>query len=329
MKIAFLIIGFNSPSSRYRVLQYLPILNKRGYISTAYQIPTNFLERINLFKKLKNFDIVFLQKKLLTSFWLYLLRKYSRTLIYDFDDAIMFRDSNKNNHFSISRMKKFLKTVKNADIVIAGNKYLESFAIKENPRTIVIPTSIDMNRYIEKPASASSENLTLGWVGSSSTLLYLERMKCVWDKIYESYPFVRLKIVADRFFDSEKMPIIKKKWNYEDEIKDLHTFDIGLMPLTDDPWSRGKCGFKLLQCMAVGVPVICSPVGVNEEIVIDGENGFCANDESEWLEKIRYLIENDELRCRMGIKARETVIKRYSLKVNVEKLIDILNGLKV
>lgn len=325
MKIAFLVTRIEKPGSRYRVLQYIPILKKEGYKADVFVIPKNLRSRSQLFRKMRDFDIVFLYKKLLNFVELHLLRKNSKHLIYDFDDAVMFRDSKHNHQVSGSRMTKFIRTIKNADVVIAGNEYLKMFSVKENPKTFVIPTSIDINRYTEKPKDKESNSLIIGWIGSKSTLFYLENMKYVWDKIFELFPFVSLKIIADTFFDCLKMPVIKKPWSYEDEIEDLHTFDIGLMPLTDDPWSRGKCGFKLLQYMAVGIPPVCSPIGTNRDIVNDGKNGFWAMEEHEWIKKIGYLIKNPELRLQMGEKARETVIKNFSADLNIKKLIHLFS----
>lgn len=327
MKIAFLVTRVDKPSARYRVLQYIPLLGKEGYITEVYTIPKNPLERLKLFAKMKDFDIVFLQKKLFNAVEFYVLRKNSKKLIYDFDDAVMFKDSKNTKQFSKGRMKGFVMTIKNADMVIAGNQYLKSFAIKENAETHIIPTPIDMNRYTEKPLTASSDSLMLGWIGSSATLFYLERMKNVWDAIYDMFPRIKLKIVADKFFDCEKMPVIKKQWKYEDEINDLHSFDIGIMPLTDDTWSRGKCGFKLLQYMAVGVPSICSPVGVNKYIITDNTNGFWASNDQEWISKVSILIEDCQLRRRLGETARKTVTDHYSTKLTNKKMIEILRSL--
>lgn len=323
MNIAFLATRIEKPSFRYRVLQYIPFLEKEGYKCEVNVIPKTVWARIKLFRRMKNFDIVFLQKKLFNAVEWSFLRKNARKLIYDFDDAVMFRESNNKNLFSDRRMNSFIRTVKDSDIVIAGNEYLKDLAIKENKKTFVIPTSVDMNRYTEKPLMASSDSVILGWIGSSSTLFYLERMKNVWDSLYKLFPNIKLKIVADKFFDCENMPVIKKQWSYEGEIQDLHTFDIGIMPLTDDPWSRGKCGFKLLQCMAVGIPVVCSPVGVNKDIVTDGINGFLADRDEEWIEKIGILIKNDKLRLQMGKMARETVLAHYSVNIAIRQLIEI------
>jgi glycosyltransferase involved in cell wall biosynthesis len=210
-------------------------------------------------------------------------------------------------------------------MVIAGNKYLGNLSRQENSATFIVPTSLDMGRYKEKPDTQASNTIILGWIGSSATLFYLEERKDIWDSIHERFPETRLKIVADNFFQCRRMPVINKSWNYEEEIDDLHTFDIGLMPLTDDPWSRGKCGFKLLQYMAVGVPAVCSPVGVNEEIVSEGLNGFMARSGDEWVEKISILIEERKLRKQIGSAARESVKKHYSLERCSRKLVKLLN----
>lgn len=328
MKIAFLVTRLEKPSARYRVLQYIPILKEERYIPDIFVIPKNYWGRMNLFRNMKNFDIVFLQKKLLNIIDWHILRKNSKRLVYDFDDAVMFKNSDDKNQVSMKRMNNFVKMAKNVDIVIAGNEYLKDFAIKKNPKTFIIPTSIDTNRYTRRPSAIVSDSIVLGWIGSSATLFYLRRMKNVWDTIFDKFPFVKLKIVADKFFDCDRMPVIKKQWRYEEEIADLHTFDIGLMPLTDDPWSRGKCGFKLLQYMAVGIPAVCSPVGVNREIVTDGINGFWANDEDEWVDKVGELIKNHQLRIEIGSRARKTVIERYSTEVSSKKILAIFNSIK-
>jgi glycosyltransferase involved in cell wall biosynthesis len=307
------------------VLQYIPCLEREGYLPEVFVIPKNYMDRLSLFRIIRDFDLVFLHRKLLSAIWWLLLRKNSRNLIYDFDDAVMFRDSAHKDPFSARKMNSFKRIIRNADIVIAGNEYLKNLAVNENSKTFVVPTPIDMNRYTEKPPAIGSNPLILGWIGSSVTLFYLENMKNVLDTIFDRFPFVRLKIIADKFFDCDRMPVIKKQWAYEEEISDLHSFDIGLMPLTRDPWSMGKCGFKLLQYMAVGVPAVCSPVGVNKEIVIDGENGFWADNELEWIDKVGELVKNRQLRIEMGIRARRTVIERYSTVVNGKKIMDLFS----
>lgn len=323
MTIAFLVTKCEDPSVRYRVLQYIPFLEKKGFFSKIIIIPKGGWRRIKLFRELKDYDVVFLHRKLLSSLELYALRKNSKRLFYDFDDALMFKDSKNAAQDSPKRMARFVRTVRSADLVIAGNEYLKSFAIKENPKTFIIPTPIDMQRYLEKPYKASLDEFIIGWIGSCSTLFYLKRLRSVWDALFDKYPQVRLKIISNAFFDCDRMPVIKKEWKYEEEIDDLHTLNVGLMPLTDDPWSRGKCGFKLLQYMAVGVPAVCSPVGVNREIVADGLNGFWACNEAEWIDKIGELIKDIKLRDEMGKRARKTVREQYSVGVAGKRMLEL------
>ncbi len=328
MRIAFLVTRLNKPSARYRVFQYLPILERIGFVPEVHVIPDSGLKRMKLFAGMAGYDICFLQKKLLNNLEWRVFRKNSKKLVYDFDDAVIYKDSANTRQTSLLRSRKFLRTVGGSDLVIAGNEYLRGLALKKNPGTIVIPTSVDMTRYTEKPPESPSGTVTLGWIGSSATIFYMEKMKDVWDRLFERYPHVMLKIVSDTFFDCTRIPVIKKKWDYEEEIDDLHSFDIGLMPLTDDPWSRGKCGFKLLQYMAVGIPGVCSPVGVNRGIVTDGLNGFLADGEDEWIGKTGRLIESAELRKEMGRKARETVVRNYSTDLAGEKLAKALGALR-
>lgn len=315
------------PSARYRILQYLPILEEAGFTSRVFPIPGRLWERIRLFRAMRDFDLVFLQKKLLGAVEWTVLRRNSRIIVYDVDDAVMFRDSKSLNPFSRKRQMSFARTARQADCIVAGNEYLRQFAAEENRNVILVPTSLDMSRYVEKPRGSNPGSVTLGWIGSSATLYYLERMRDVWDTIFDRFPHVKLKIVADKFFDCMRMPVIKKQWDYADEIDDLHSFDIGLMPLTDDPWARGKCGFKLLQYMAVGIPAVCSPVGVNKEIVSEGVNGFLAGNTDEWISKLSILVRDYDLRLRLGGSARERVLRNYSVEVNGKKLIRILNSL--
>lgn len=327
MKLVFLVTRLEKPSARYRVLQYVPFLEKAGYKISIEVIPKSPFDRLVLFMNMREADMVFLQKKLFGLLEWHVLRKFSKKLIFDYDDAVMFRDSGNQDQNSPGRMKNFLRTVREADMVIAGNDYLKSFSVIENPRTTVLPTTIDMNRYAEKDKHIRTDHIVLGWIGSRATLGYLERMKGVWDAVYDRFPHIRLKIVADAFFDCDRVPVIKKQWTNGEEIEDLHTFDIGLMPLTDDPWSRGKCGFKLLQYMAVGIPVVCSPVGANRTIVSDGIEGFHAVSDKEWIEKIGYLAESAEIRTQMGKQGREKVNRFYSLETNSRKFLAVLAGL--
>ncbi|MCJ7665015.1 MAG: glycosyltransferase [Desulfobacterales bacterium] len=156
--------------------------------------------------------------------------------------------------------------------------------------------------------------MTIGWIGSRSTLPYLDHIKGVFEELGERYGYIELKVICDIFFDCEKIPLIKKMWGEKEAIADLKSLDIGVMPLSDDPWSRGKCGLKILQYYGVGVPVVCTPVGVNRDVVQDGINGFWAMTHEEWIEKLSLLIEDPSLRQKMGLYGRELVRESYSLQ---------------
>lgn len=324
MKIAFLTTRVEKPSTRYRFLQYISYLEKEGFSIKVFTIQGGFFNRINLFESLDSFDIVFLQKKLFSFFDWHSLRKNARKLIYDFDDAVMFNDSKKKDMDSSRRLKRFKRTVGEADLVIAGNNYLKEWALKFNKNTLMIPTPIDMKRYKEKSFEKMNGDVVIGWIGSETTLYFLEKMRDILDKVNMEFPHTKLKIVCNAFFDCNHIAVEKKEWKYDEEIRDLHSFDIGLMPLTDDVWTRGKCGFKLLQYMAVGLPAVASPVGVNSEIINHGINGFLAKNKDDWRKNISTLIKDVDLRKRIGKEARNTVIERYSLEVNAPKLKDAL-----
>jgi glycosyltransferase involved in cell wall biosynthesis len=150
-------------------------------------------------------------------------------------------------------------------------------------------------------------------------------MKPIFERIGEKYSNVDLKIVCDIFFDCDRMNVIKKSWSSEDEVADLQGFDIGLMPLIDDPWSWGKCGLKIIQYQGTGVPVVCTPVGVNRDLVADGVNGFYAMTPEEWEGKLSCLIENSELREQMGREGRRRVLGNYTFQVCAPRLLSILN----
>jgi len=325
MRIAFLITRFEKPSARYRIIEYLPYFEKAGWEVSVFAFGKRRLDRIKIFWDLPKFDVVFLQKRLFGLLDWNLLRSKSRFLAFDFDDAIMFHDSSrKQNTFSLKGKIRFDRTISNSDVVFAGNSYLRDLARKYNQKVLILPTVIDTELYTSKREQNSSL-VTLGWIGSRPTLFYLENMIQVWDMVHKRYPQTQLKIVSDHFFDCNMMPVIKKAWKSEDIVDDLQSFDIGIMPLIDDEWTKGKCGFKLLQYMAVGLPVVCSPVGVNREIVRDGENGFWAHNEDEWIDRLGQLIGSPALRIKMGEIGKKIVLNKYALKDHAAYLIGVLS----
>ena len=324
MKVLFLIQGFKVAASRYRVLQYLPYLQSKEVETTVSLYPRTVKENFRFFNSLSQYDLVFLQRKRFSQPRLGLLRRKAKKIVYDFDDSVMYRNSTRENPVSPTRHRRFAQMVKASDFVIAGNEFLKEQVLPLNPRVEVIPSSIDGERYHPKDYGLKQERVTLGWIGDHGSIHYLEKMKPLFERIGERYPHVDLKIVCDTFFDCQWINVIKKQWSAEDEIADLQGFDIGLMPLVDDPWSWGKCGLKIIQYQGGGVPVVCTPVGVNQDLVEDGANGFYAVTPAEWEEKLAFLIEHPQLREQMGREGRKRVLEKYTFQACAPKLFSIL-----
>ncbi len=324
MKVLFLIQGWKVAASRYRVLQYLPYLHSKGVETTIHLYPRTIRENIQFFQTLPQYDILFLQRKRFNQPRLSLVRKRARRIVYDFDDAVMYRNSKAKDPISSSRRRRFVQMIKNSDFVIAGNEFLKREVFPFNSNVEVIPTAIDQERYHLKTYPLHPQRVILGWIGDHGSIHYLEKMRPIFEKLGEKYPQVELKIVCDIFFDCDRMRVIKKNWSAEEEIADLQSFDIGLMPLMDDPWSWGKCGLKIIQYQGVGVPVVCTPVGINQDLVKDQVNGFYASTPEEWEEKLSILIENAKLREEMGREGRRKVLEKYTYQVCAPRLFSIL-----
>ncbi|MEW6026866.1 MAG: glycosyltransferase family 4 protein [Planctomycetota bacterium] len=328
MRILFVVRSGNHPATRLRVIQYLGRLKDSDIETEVIPFPSGLLEWWCLLQKAKEFNVVFFQKKRVHKFWLKRLKANGVKIIYDFDDAVMFNSSRHPNPDSPHRIRHFISMVKRCDVIIAGNSYLKSFAEPHNKNIWILPTAVDTDKYQVKQHQEANVGIILGWIGGDKSLVFLKKLQPVLDRIAGMHKNVSLKIVCNAFFDSDKMPIIKKQWSEVDEAQDVLSFDIGLAPLPDDSWSRGKCATKLLQYMASGVSAVASAVGVNNEIISDGVNGFLAGNDNEWFDKLTRLIEDSALRLRLGVAARQTVEQGYSVNVNAQKLAEIIKGVK-
>lgn len=324
MKIAFLIHNREAPSCRYRVLQYLPYLKQKGVDISIHLFKHNLLDKFKFYNALGQYDILFIQRKLFSPVDFWYIRRRVKRIVYDFDDAIMYRSPRAQNPHSFSRWIKFVYIMKRVDFVIAGNEFLKSKVLPYNSNVVTLPTSIDLSRYRLKEDFHKERPINIGWLGSKSSLRYLKSLMPTFEGIFKKDPNIQMKIVCSEFLDSAHIPIIKKQWSMEEEEEDLKSFDIGVMPLSDDLWAKGKCGLKILQYFSVGVPVVCTPVGINREIVEDGINGFWAQNRDQWEDRLLRLIQNESLRREMGGKGRETVKKAYSLEVNAPRLFSFL-----
>jgi glycosyltransferase involved in cell wall biosynthesis len=292
-------------------------------------IPRGRISRSRLFGELPTYDLVYIQRRLLSPLDLFALRRASKRLVYDFDDAVMYRSSRHSNQVSLSRRWAFKRMVRTSDAVIAGNQFLKGEALRYvgEERVTVVPTAVDMERYPPKDYGEPGDSIIVGWIGSGSTLWYLRNLMPVLETLYERCPRLKLKVVSDEFFDCPTVPIVKKKWALEDEVSDLQSFDIGLMPLTEDLWSQGKCGLKAVQYSAAGIPVVCSPIGINRDIVEDGLNGYWASMDDQWVERISRLVDDPPLRVKMGMEGRKRVERSFSVEVTSKQVFDLFRKL--
>lgn len=326
MKVLFLITGWQVASSRYRVLQYIPYLESKGVKAKVILYPRSLRENWSFFKSLYHYDIIFCQRKRFHTWRLWLLRKRANKIIFDFDDAIMYRSSNYSNHYSWMRMKKFRNMMKRVDGVIAGNTYLKNEASKFiSPENIfIIPTIVDMQEYSIKDYNVANKDFIIGWIGTSGNLHYLKSITPALEKLNKKYKNIKLKIVCDSFFDLDNIEVIKKIWRPEDVEEDLKSFDVGVMPIADDLWTRGKCGLKVVQYLAAGVPAVVSPVGLNRDLAIPGKTGLWADDIDDWADKISELVDHPDERMKMGIAGRKLVENKFSLQIQAPRYLAIL-----
>jgi len=309
-------------SFRQRIEIYIDTFRKNGIECEVAELPSDYFTRWKLFKRVADFDGVLLQKKCLNFYDAFWLRKRSRKIIYDLDDAVMYSptkpDSDRTSHF-----KLFRRTAKLADMVVAGNAYLAEQVRRFNHNVEILPTGLDVGAYKVKTNRGNDGKVRLVWIGSRSTLKYLAEIKPVLEKIGSRFDNVVLRLVCDEFFDLEHMAVEKHLWSLETQAVDLVTSDIGLAPLLDNRFTKGKCGFKILQYAAAGLPTITSPVGVNSDYVQDGVTGFIASDTYEWVDRITRLIGNPYLRKSMG-KESLSKVKSFDIGIIGEKFANLI-----
>jgi glycosyltransferase involved in cell wall biosynthesis len=324
MRLFVLTSNPDRASFRQRVEIYFDILHANGIDTQVFKLPAGFFARQKLFKRANDFDGVFLHKKGLNFRDAMLVRHNSRKIIYDFDDAIMFSPKRPGRR-SLSHLNSFRRSAKLADIVIAGNSYLAEHARKVNSHVRILPTGLDTEEYIVETGPIDDGRIRLVWIGSRSTLQYLAEIKPALEQIGVRYKNVVLRIICDDFFNLKRMKVEKCRWSLESQVKDLTTSSIGLAPLPDNRFTRGKCGFKILQYQAAGLPVIASPVGVNSEYVRDGFTGFYASNKQEWIDRISELIEDFELRREISAAGRIQA-RRFDSTVVGKELCGLIKG---
>ncbi|MBW6478433.1 MAG: glycosyltransferase family 4 protein [Bacteroidales bacterium] len=356
-KILFLVAHRpgRSPGQRFRFEQYLDYLKQNGfechvswlinkqddlifYAEGKYLAKTRFLfksllHRWNDLKKINDYDLVFFYREahMIGITWFEKkIKKAGIKMLVDFDDSIWLRDISNGNR-RLAFLKKPSKTgdiIKMCDACIVGNQFLADYARHYNPKVFVIPTTIDTEYYIPPDNGRNDKKVVIGWTGSSTTLKHFSLAVPVLRKLREKFgERVSFRMISDEFFYGELEGLEKVKWARETEVKDLSVIDIGIMPLPDDDWSRGKCGFKGLQYMALARPAVMSPVGVNNEIISHGKNGFLADSPEEWEKILSQLIEDAELRKKIGEAGRKTVEERFSFRSQKDHYLKIFSDL--
>ncbi|QEL14903.1 glycosyltransferase family 4 protein [Limnoglobus roseus] len=328
MRLVAVVESVDHVCSRYRLAAFQPFLAVAGHSLELRPLPRSPLARTFFFRELRTADAVILQRKLLPRWQLALLRRYAAKLVFDFDDAIWLRDSYSPKGTACRRRsRRFARTVAAADAVIAGNDFLAAEASRHTPsaRVDVIPTSVDPDKY-PPAAHTRSGPVQLVWIGSSSTLQGLQRIRPLLEAVGKALPGTRLKLVCDRFLTFDHLPVDPVPWREATEARDIATADVGIAWVPDDDWSRGKCGLKVLQYQAAGLPVIANDVGVHPHLVGANRTGFLANTPEEWIAAVARLSD-PAVRANLGGAARRQLDEHYSVAASARKWLAALRRL--
>lgn len=353
MKILFLEpYPIEGPSSRYRVEQYIPyyennnircvvrpfvssrfykILYKKGFYfqKVLFFLQSAFKRLFDIFLAARS-DIIFIHLEAFPfgpPVFEWIFSKLGKKIIYDLDDAIYLGITSPSNRFLkyLKCPSKIKKIIRISNHIITCNTYLGDYAKKYNQNVTVIHTSVDTEKFVPKFKN-SKDPLIIGWIGSHSTAKYLLELKDVFSKLSAKYKFT-VKIIGageGYKFEIPGVNIVQLDWNLKDEIAQFQSFDIGVYPLPENEWVKGKTGFKTIQYMSVGISCVASDVGVNKDIIENGVNGYLARTKEEWIKKLSNLIENHNLRTDIGLAGRKTVEEKFSVKVNACKYVEIV-----
>ncbi len=322
----FTFIPFADKALHHAIHQSGHVLYKSGLILRA------FARRLRTIFLAKHYDVVFLFREAALAGPAVietLIARQGVPIVFDFDDAVWLPYvSPANKHFTFLKcFSKIATLCRLSQHITVGNPYLANYARRYNDNVTIAPTTIDTEIYKAKRFDKREDRdlITIGWTGSYSTVQHLDTLRPVLQELARRHPY-RLLVIGTPKYSVGGVNTVARQWRAESEVQDLQRFDIGIMPLPNDNWSRGKCGLKLLQCMGVGVPAVGSPVGVNSEIIEDGVNGFLADKTEEWLQKLSLLIESPDLRRKMGLAGRKVVEDRYSAHACVPKFREVLES---
>ena len=306
--ILFITKGEQAASTRYRVTDYLPYWSAAGWSSERLTHDGSLRCWVDILRRARHATVVVVVRRTFSPPMIRLLRAAARCLVFDFDDAIFVRSSGEN---SASKLARFGRTLAACDQVWAGNAYLAENAARFNGRVTIIPTAVDAAKYQVSPTKPDV-SVDLVWIGSSSTRKHLMIILPALERAATLIPTLRLKVIADFSIESAVLQTEAVRWTADGEAEALASSHIGIAPLPDNAFTRGKCGLKILQYMAAGLPVVASPVGVNAELVKTDVTGYTARSDDEWVSAIQRLAVDRDLRERQGDNGRRICLQHYT-----------------
>ena len=339
---------------RFRLAQFIPYLNANGFqvtLSPLYTTeffrqlykPGNILRKaagfaslslrqLNVLSNGRSYDVLWLYREIFPIGPAFVEGLLSVTghppMVFDFDDAIFLPSTSEANRMvaALKVPSKVATIVRRSTETVAGNNFLADYARRFNPAVTTIPTCVDTSifRPRDNHSTLDRRGPVIGWIGSPTTAEYIRGLGPVLREVATSHQFVLRVSGAGAAVEMPGVTVDNPEWALADEIELFRNLDIGVYPLADDDWARGKCGFKAIEFMACGVPVVASAVGVNREIIQDGVNGFLASTPEEWTAKLIRLIEDPALRATFGAAGRRTIEESYSLHVNAPKLAAVI-----
>lgn len=324
MKFLFIAKGNNKSSTRYRVFPLATRLTEMGHDIEMCSSEFSFGNRINILNLARTSDVVVIQRKLFGAVYFRLLRFCSSKLIFDLDDAIFLRSDGTPSQ---RRMDGFERTLRACDAIWAGNYYLFENAEKYCNKCFLIPTPVNPAVYVNPVVK--HDVLTLVWIGSHSTRKYLESHRNILECLGHLVTGIQLKVISDFEIQFENLRVINVPWSQKTEADEIAKCHIGIAPMDDNAWTKGKCALKILQYMSCSLPVVASAVGANKEVVVHGETGFHAIEKDDWVSSIIQLSKDVEKRTRFGFAGRQQVEQQYSEKIIVNQLVESLRSLNL
>jgi glycosyltransferase involved in cell wall biosynthesis len=340
------------PGQRYRIEQWEPLMREHGVQMTfmpfecrnlnrgmyepgqlmrkARWVGQAFGRRAKILQAARDYDVIYLYREaaLVGPPLVELgIQRSGVPIVYDFDDAIFLPAASEANKLGI--WLKFPQKVRTlctiSRHIMVGNQYLADYATQFNSQVSIVPSTIDMNAYQYDASQKAAGKPVIGWSGSLTTIPYLESISGALQRLAREVDF-RFRFIGPCDWKLDGVEVESVRWRSQSEASDLSALDVGIMPLPDDEWTKGKCGMKALQYMALGIATVCSPVGFNRELIQDGENGFLAMSEDEWVEKLRQLLRSAQLRQRLGEAGRQTVERQYTATVQAPRVLQIFRS---